>query len=137
MSSGMPEPVKIPRKLLLVMRGAYIIASVWVGFQVYSMLQSAWASPNHPLERKLFFTGFLGGATWFLVAAFFWGIKGDPIDPDSTWDFLLGPRPIDPTELAAWRWGRYAIYGVVVAAVSWMALVLAEIIRWVVSVLSG
>ena len=133
----MSEPVKIPPRLLLMMRGAYLIGCVWVGFQIYSMLHSTWTSPDENLDGKLFFSGFLGGAAWFLIAAFIWGTKAERIDTDSQLDFLLGPRPSDRAALTAWRWGRLAIYGVIAAFVSWMALALSQIIRGILSALGG
>lgn len=75
------------------------------------------------------FTAFLGGGLWMFIAGFAWSIKADRIKTDSHSDFLLGPCPTNPQERATWRWGRQAIYGLMVAFASFIVLALIEIIR--------
>lgn len=51
-----------------------------------------------------------------LASTWMWAMKWRTVGFASPWRFVTGPRPAEPVEASAWRWGRRAW-------LSWLAII--------------
>lgn len=59
---------------------------------------------------------------WMMVATLQWLRNFQRLHQNSSTRLLLGPRPDDPDELVAWRWGRQFRYAALAVVISMIAL---------------
>jgi hypothetical protein len=76
----------------------------------------AWVLPDWDAEHVLILVGTIPSA-WAVISTWGWFLSYGKVSTASSTRLLLGPRPQDPLELRAWRWGRQFRYAFIIVLI--------------------